>query len=910
MILGILSAVALSSPAVWHDANRTQRTWFGFDTTGLTTVTDFNVLITVPAGTPLLSAPVGELRILDASGTQLDFDAERWSAAGGELWVEVPEVTGGSTTGGVYLYSGQVAVDSLGGPVGAQAWSSDYRGIWHFGAGSPNESLGRATSVLRGSAAGAAGRIGGGFGFNGLDTYIEVTSPESDFDILTESVTVSAWVRATALDINWQAIVTKGDDTYRLHRDNWNSRVAFSVNTPSSSNEPCGSTLPLGSWVLLHGVYNRGNGKLRVYQNGARCGSQNENGNVQDRGHPLMIGANAENLDRLWNGDLDEVRVIAAARGDNWIEAEYRNQSGGMVSIDPTCVRGTDGDADGIPCEYDCDDTDGTVKGAFFPDVDSDGVGVEAGVLFRCFGGGDPAGHVEAYGDCSPNDDDIFPGNPEVCDGKDNDCDGDIDGGAVDGVARFVDADRDGFGVGPSILVCDLAGAYATVDGDCDDTHPGVYPMAPERCDVLDRDCDNDGFLNAVNMNDLRFPDTDGDGYGAGTAVFACALDDRYSDTSDDCRPNLAAGHPNATETCDDVDMNCDGDAFAGATTNLVNRHPDLDGDGFGAGPMVPACPLDPSYSEVSGDCGPQDAAVFPGAVETCDVVDQNCDGDPFAGAVDLTTVYVDHDGDDYGTGAPLQRCLLAGMYAALDGDCDDTDDETSPHAQETCEPVDRNCDLDLYAGAVDAALLFVDHDGDGFGGPSQMGCIQQPLLVDLSGDCEDDDALINPLATELCDGVDRNCDGRIPEIASGYLDADGDGYGVDPFLTDRCSDPLAPVNGDCLDDNSDVNPGATDDPNTAFAEDCSGPLPPPTPTGDTGSEDTASPVTVVPTEPTLPVTPTPTGEPTVAPTGLVPPPPASGCTCTSTGGSSGWGSLVWLLLAARYGLRSRRNPS
>ena len=91
--------------------------------------------------------------------------------------------------------------------------------------------------------------------------------------------------------------------------------------------------------------------------------------------------------------------------------------------------------------------------------------------------------------------------------------------------------------------------------------------------------------------------------------------------TADDCNDAVPEAYTNATEICDGIDNDCNGQADEGV---LLDWYLDLDGDGYGSNAFVlQACNAPSSdYVADGGDCDEGNVDYYPGAVEGCADID------------------------------------------------------------------------------------------------------------------------------------------------------------------------------------------------------------------------------------------------------------------------------------------------
>ena len=553
---------------------------------------------------------------------------------------------------------------------------------------------------------------------------------------------------------------------------------------------------------------------------------------------PLVLGA-------LALSTLAACRTTADGKGDG-------------AQVDTGALDGsTDGDGDGFAADEDCDDADASVhagavevcdgvdndcdgeidegvQDTFYSDADGDGYGDPLSPIDAC---APPPGTVSSATDCDDTDPTVFPSARDLCDGVDNDCDGEID--EEDAVVWFRDADADGHGdAGDERIDCAQPEGYVEEPDDCDDADPAVNPGAVEVCNERDDDCD--GSVDE-DVQSVFYVDGDGDGYGGpDTTEVACEAPTGFVANVDDCDDADAAVNPDAAEICNAIDDDCDGsvddadpdvDLSTGGTW-----YTDADADGYGdAASSTLACAQPPGSTADSADCDDTDPAVNPAATEVCNGVDDDCDAavDDADPGVDLSTAsgwYADTDADGFGDAAATTTACAQPAGTVSDAtDCDDTAAAVNPAASEACNGIDDDCDglTDDADAGVDTSTggtWYADADADGYGDAAAplQACDAPSGSVTDATDCDDAAAAVNPGAAEVCNALDDDCDALVddadPSLDAGsagtwYADADSDGYGDPASAVQACVQPSGSVTGatDCDDADSAVYPGAAE---------------------------------------------------------------------------------------------------
>ncbi|MCP3977973.1 MAG: hypothetical protein GY716_01400 [bacterium] len=376
------------------------------------------------------------------------------------------------------------------------------------------------------------GAVDWALSLRGDDDYVDVPHHPS-MNCGVGDLTIDGWIR---IESGWGAVVGKRTDSPELQGWLvWLSNGQLVLQMLSGGVTPSwwsGYDIQDGAWHHFAVTVDRDapNGG-RWYIDGVLRSSFTPLQGSLDNTNPLRLGHPTDPFmpPPEFRGDLDEIQLFCRSLSETEILGIWNAGPGGKCR-----------------CEQE--------------DVDNDGV-------------------ATCDGDCDDTDAEVYPGNTDLCDGKDNDCDGLVD--EDEATIWYFDGDGDGFG-DPlnSQLACDQPVDYVADDTDCDDQAPWTFPGAAPNDHPTDcmKDWDDDDY---------------GDDNPGGTIV-----------PGTDCDDMDAGAAPNQTEVaCDGVDNDCNP-----VTLDDANA----DGD------PVTVC---------GGDCDDADPDNYPGNVELCDGQDNDCNG-------------------------------------------------------------------------------------------------------------------------------------------------------------------------------------------------------------------------------------------------------------------------------------------
>jgi hypothetical protein len=168
------------------------------------------------------------------------------------------------------------------------------------------------------------GAIGGALEFDGTGDYV-VIGNQRQFDI-TDEITVAAWIKVNRFDRNWQAIVGKGDLSWRIARDRDRDCLQFAFNSVPNEQLLKGQIIVTdGQWHHVAGVYD--GRQMSLYIDGQLDVSQATTTNIPVSDKPVYIGENSQARGRYWNGRISDVRVYRRALTPQEIAALSRKGS-------------------------------------------------------------------------------------------------------------------------------------------------------------------------------------------------------------------------------------------------------------------------------------------------------------------------------------------------------------------------------------------------------------------------------------------------------------------------------------------------------------------------------------------------------------------------------------------------------
>ncbi len=285
-----------------------------------------------------------DLRFTTIDGKPLAHEIERWDARRkrAEVWVVLDTVKGGTRAQAIKMYWGSKGAAPASDGVAVFGLDKDFMAVWHLGGPAGDKAdahrdsganAAHGTGVKLTKVSAVEGVIAGAQDFEdshagGKGQMIKIDPAKKPLLSVRTGMTVSTWIKIESWTRKWQTIVAKGDREWRLARADDLPGLEFCVNNFKPDCAVGKSAVADGKWHHVVGVWT---GKtLDLYVDGVLDQSTPiREGAVNASDFDVLIGENSQRTGRMFDGAIDEVVILGAARDAAWVKLIYENQRPG-----------------------------------------------------------------------------------------------------------------------------------------------------------------------------------------------------------------------------------------------------------------------------------------------------------------------------------------------------------------------------------------------------------------------------------------------------------------------------------------------------------------------------------------------------------------------------------------------------
>jgi hypothetical protein len=361
-VLSPLLVVANPDPS-WWDTDWDYRKKLAFNNGGQTeNLVNFPVLIKLtPANFNYANCESDgrDIRFVDADdSTALDYHFEEWTYNGTSwIWVEVPQIDGGSSTDYIWLYYGNSVATDAQNETGT--YNANYMAVWHL-----EEATGGAGAIMDSTANNndgtdsgspsfnTSGQIDSAIDFDGTDDYIAFGNQPS---VAGQSqITFECWLNADVWDdpltgtgnVLFQEKYANTSNTERFTIGEYNSQLALSTRSGNSSSplDVLSIEQPsTGSWHYLVAIYDADNDVRQLWIDGlmATQNTASIDAFSVDAGADIQIAWDSSGTSsRVFDGIIDEVRISDVTRSADWIKAQYLSMTDNFIAYSDVALTG------------------------------------------------------------------------------------------------------------------------------------------------------------------------------------------------------------------------------------------------------------------------------------------------------------------------------------------------------------------------------------------------------------------------------------------------------------------------------------------------------------------------------------------------------------------------------------------